>query len=143
MVAFIFILNYLIIDNKFPVRVGLCQRLSNHVMYIKVPAPRPISPEKKSSELCAVNPQCFSTPPIERLLKEYYPQRLHIFLIMGKKSKSQSKSDSKAETKAPAAGLPFLGASSGLDPSLSSLFEKSVCFRVSYCGGNCANFIIV
>ncbi|KAJ6120300.1 Nucleolar protein 12 [Penicillium sp. IBT 18751x] len=44
---------------------------------------------------------------------------------MGKKSKSSSKSDSKVETKAPAAGLPFLGTNSGLDPSLSSLFEKS------------------
>jgi hypothetical protein len=76
--------------------------------------------------------QCSSTPPIERLLKEYTPQRLQISFSMGKKSKSQSKSD----TKASAAGLPFLGASSSLDPSLSSLFEKSVCFPVNWNIGN-------
>lgn len=55
---------------------------------------------------------------------------------MGKKSKSSSKSDSKVETKAPAAGLPFLSTNSGLDPSLSSLFEKSVCFRVYHVTGH-------
>lgn len=43
---------------------------------------------------------------------------------MGKKSKSQPKSDTKAPS---TGGLPFLGGSAALDPTLSSLFSKSVC----------------
>lgn len=87
-------------------------------------APRLISPKKKkSSELYAQS----------RLDSTHYTTfkkelRYHISpnsFTMGKKSKSQSTEKSQAVSDGPS----LLGGST-LDPTLASLFDKSVCFHI-------------
>lgn len=56
----------------------------------------------------------------------------HLDTNMGKKSKSSAKAAAESKSddtpkSSDAAGLPFLASTAAVDPSLASLFEKSVC----------------
>lgn len=56
---------------------------------------------------------------------------------MGKKNKAVAKTaaESKADdTAKPSNGLPFLASTAAVDPSLASLFEKSVRIRCKHVG---------